>query len=508
MNAETRSGLSVVGASLLLGILGDALLRETPWGINFVLWIAALAALAVGVAWGHRIEMRGEGRLLLPPILLFALLFVLRDSLALRTLDVGAVLCLLSLAALRSRSGKVIVAAVIEYPIGMLQTGFRAFAETFVLLFDNIRWKEIPRQGWMRHGVAIGRGLLIAIPLLVVFGALLTAADATFERMITKTFHFEPDKVAMHLITICAFAWFSAGYLHTALMREPGAGTRFRPDSVPPLGIVEIGIVLGLLDLLFFSFVCIQMRYFFGGQAHVLATAGLTSADYARRGFFEMVTVAALALPLLLSMDWLLNKETGTIERIFRALASVMTMLIFVIMASALQRMRLYQIGYGLTELRVYVTAFMGWLAAVFLWFVATVLRGNRDRFAFGALVAGLASILLLHVINPDALIVRTNLQVTKAHPGRVFDVSTAVSLSADAAPELISALPSLSPQGRQEIAANLMDWYPPNRRSDWRTWNSARNMAQRRIRQHAAELKPLADAFAASAPHSEPAAD
>ena len=63
--------------------------------------------------------------------------------------------------------------------------------------------------------------------------------------------------------------------------------------------------------------------------------------------------------------------------------------LLFVIMASAFERMRLYQAEYGLSEQRLYPTAFMGWLAVVFVWFCLTVLRGHRERFAFGAMVAG-----------------------------------------------------------------------------------------------------------------------
>ena len=41
--------------------------------------------------------------------------------------------------------------------------------------------------------------------------------------------------------------------------------------------------------------------------------------------------------------------------------------------------MRLYTVQFGLTELRFYTLAFMGWLVLVFGWFVATVLRGRRE---------------------------------------------------------------------------------------------------------------------------------
>src|SRR5262245_66193217 len=102
---------------------------------------------------------------------------------------------------------------------------------------------------------------------------------------------------------------------------------------------------------------------------------------------------------------------------------------------SALQRMRLYQREYGLTELRVYTTVFMLWLAVLFLWFIATVLRGQREYFAFGAVMTGFLAIGALLAINPDRLITRVN--VEQALAGRNLDDMYIGSLSADAVPEM-----------------------------------------------------------------------
>jgi hypothetical protein len=262
----------------------------------------------------------------------------------------------------------------------------------------------------------------------------------------------------------------------------------------PPLfalGITEIGITLGLLDALFLFFVFIQLRYLFGGAALVQATTGLTWAEYARRGFFELVAVAALALPLLLGADALLRRENRSHAHLFRLLAGALVLLLFVVLASAFERMRLYQEAFGLTELRLYVTAFLGWLAVLFAWFMATVLRGRRDRFAFGALVSGFLAIGLLNAINPDAVIVRTN-------AGRVdlrhrLDTEYVTSLSADAVPEAIAALPRLQGEERRDLAGSLLkQWSPPSDR-DWRTWNWSRARAWEAVAANHSDLWRLA---------------
>ncbi len=130
------------------------------------------------------------------------------------------------------------------------------------------------------------------------------------------------------------------------------------------------------------------------------------------------IRVAALALPCLLFMHWLLKKEDPRPERLFRLLSGSAIALLSVIMFSAAYRMRLYQIEFGLTELRLYTTAFMGWLAIVLAWFVITVGRGQANRFAFGALASACGVLLILNALNPDDFIVRVNAgRVVAANP-------------------------------------------------------------------------------------------
>ena len=125
-------------------------------------------------------------------------------------------------------------------------------------------------------------------------------------------------------------------------------------------------------------------------------------------------------------------------------------------------------------------TATFLWLAVVLAWFVATVLRGRRKRFAVGALVAGYALIVALEILNPDALIARTNL--ARAREGRRFDARYVASLSADAVPELVAALPELSEKDRCVVAERLLQGRSRNKLEDWRTWNDAREEADKAI--------------------------
>ncbi|HLK57933.1 MAG TPA: DUF4173 domain-containing protein [Chthonomonadaceae bacterium] len=485
MNESTKRGFSILGVALVLGILADCLLKVIPWGLNLLLWVGALVVGLFALARWQRIALEGEGRWLLPLVLFCAIGVAWRDSTTLKVFDVFALLIALGLAAVRSRTGQIRLAGIADYLLGLFFAGLNAAFGTILLVFKDIHWREMPCARWMTHTRAILRGLLIAVPLLFIFGGLFMAADAGFEQTVHRIFRLDTDAIIQNAFVIGFWTWIVGGILRRLLQPEEMIKTSV-PTTLnkPALGMVEAGLVLGLLNALFLAFVCSQLPYFFGGQAHVMAIRGLTSADYARRGFFELVTVAVLVLPMLLFADWLLKKDAKRDVQLFRALAGTLILLLFVIMASALQRMWLYSIGYGFTELRFYTTAFMGWLAIVFVWFALTVLRGQRQRFIFGAMVSGFATLALLHVMNPDGFIVRAN--VARIRSGRVFDAGYAAQLSADAVPDLLKALPHLSPDERAHVVETL-EKSDANQSSDWCTWSVSRAMARHALGQASA---------------------
>jgi len=111
-------------------------------------------------------------------------------------------------------------------------------------------------------------------------------------------------------------------------------------------------MVLGSLILLFTVFIAVQYRYLFEGASLAGLVPGLTYAEYARRGFFELVVVAAFTLPLLLIADWLFVAPGRAARSIFRVMNLMLLCLVFLVLVSAFRRMSLYQQEYGLTELR------------------------------------------------------------------------------------------------------------------------------------------------------------
>jgi hypothetical protein len=322
----------------------------------------------------------------------------------------------------------------------------------------------------------VARGVLLAVPLLLVFNALFASADPVFAKAVQSLFRWDGNEAASTTFRVFFWSWAAAGVLWAAL-QAPRGEIRTEGLPRPTLGATEVATVLALVDGLFLAFVAVQARYLFGGQAWVSRSLEMGWGEYARRGFFELVWVAALALPMLLALHALLRDRGGRGERVFRVLAGVLVALLFVVMVSAVQRMRLYQAAYGLTELRLYTTAFMGWLGIVLAWFAATVLRGQPGRFPRGAVMSGFAVVAALNVLNPDALIARTNLD--RAERTGKLDARYLSWLSADAAPVVAGGLRrlELAPVDGCVLREGLRD--DLRTRRDWRGWNWGRARAE-----------------------------
>ena len=503
---RSSTALSIAKAALVIGLLGDVLLRVTPWGLNVLLFnLAFIGAFLWLVRRSGRKRLDASTIALLAAQLFFSAMFVWRDAIELRVADSFAILAVLSVLFLPRLQIAAKAAGVLQYLISFVWASLSSVFGPVLLLASDIGWSELPRDGWRRHTIAVVRGLLIALPLVLVFGALFVAADSAFERVVLRVLNVAPETMFSHVLIFTIFAWLSAGYLRGILMpiEKPAGSTSPRgrtwswssiDNSIAPagltLGAMEVGVILGAMNLLFLSFVIVQLPYLFGGMEMIQNTPDLKLADYARRGFGELVVVSALVLPMLLVGHWLIRPDSIRAGRVFRVLAVVQIGLLFIVMASAVQRLVLLtgSLGYGLTTVRLYPMIFVAWLAIVFVWFGFTVLREARQWFAWGALWSAFFVLGATHVLDPDAFIVRTNLALMAQ--GREFDTRYNSGLSTDAIPVLIDAMPDLSVEDRCEVGSAIHYRYRElGQISDVRSLNYSRKAAFYALRDNDALL-------------------
>lgn len=470
--------------ALMLGILGDLLLRAGSIGPGMVVWISIAGAGATWLAW------RAEATRWLPVVawsavaLIAAALMVLRYNGFIQFLLFLLLPFAVSQIIMLGWGASLGRSLPLDHLYAMVSVPFRALFGAVPLLAGATRG----RGPTLRRLAGVARGLALAIPLVWVFTGLLSSADAGFSRFADRAFDvFTVSELTIHLIVALLIAWAVSGWL--AAVVDHDQENRFRRIPLPSIGRDETLIVLGSLVLLFGGFVVLQLGYLFGGQEVIQNVSGLTMAEYARRGFFELVTIAGLTLGVLIFAG-----AVSTSQRLYRGLALVLVGLVLVMLISATQRFVLYIDEFGLSLDRLTVLAILLWLAFTLVFFSATILRGRLNWFASGSTLAGMAMVLVFALMNPAGWVASVNLDRTIDHQ-QSLDTDYLLALGADAVPVVLEQLDALPEAERCKLAAELLwRWQIlEDAQSDWRVWNWAETRAREWVSDRERMLRVMA---------------
>jgi hypothetical protein len=303
--------------------------------------------------------------------------------------------------------------------------------------------------------------------LVVPFGALFWTGDAAFAALGRSV--PVPD-VGSLPGQIASFALVLAGTVGLALAREVALASP--AIEVSRRTVLEWSVPLALLNLLFLVFVGIQASVLFAGHDYVVRTTGLTYSEYARRGFWQLLAVAALVLVVVGVA--VVVAETGSVRehRLLHGLLGLLGLLTLLVVASAIHRLRLYESAFGLSRLRLLAETGAIWLGGLFvLLLLAGAAAGVRRHLGRIVLASTAVGLLMFSLADPDRMIARRNVERWR-DTGRL-DVRYLSSLSADAVPVVASLPEPIRTRALAPMAARLD-------RGD--TWSSA-NLARHRAR-------------------------
>ncbi|HEY9075441.1 MAG TPA: DUF4173 domain-containing protein [Anaerolineaceae bacterium] len=452
-------------AALLLAWLIDLLFWNKAVGISFPIFITLLLAVGIGLNWGEGIRPGWKSLLLAAFPLLFSLLAFLRAEPLTQTLSILAALGLLSLLAATYRSGFWVHYRLVDAVVALFNLGIAAFSRQITAGLSRAQPadepSQTPKSKFIQQAFPILRGLLLALPVVAILAVLLASADMIFAReMKTLLNIFDLNRLPEYLfrmVYILFFGYLLTGvYLHSAFP----ARQETRPDTEKNwfpsfLGSIEAYIVLGLVNLLFAFFVIIQFRYLFGGSANITET-GFTYADYARRGFFELVAVALISLGLYMTLGTVTRRSSAGQRRAFSTLSILLMVQVLIILVSAFQRLFLYESAYGFSRLRTYTHIFIPWLGALLISVIILEIVRRPGRLALALLSMAAGFVLTLGLVNVDGFIVHQNL--ARARLGFALDGEYLVTLSSDAVQSMVAGWQNadLPDKAREELSAAL----------------------------------------------------
>jgi hypothetical protein len=447
-------------AALLAAWVLDQLFWEKAPGISFPLWIAVALGVGLLVARSLKVRPAPLSLALMAAALVFAsMTFLRREGF---TQFINTLLCLGSLALLAGtfRTGNWLFYKIGDY----LAAGLRLWRAVLIRPADLVLPAARPAPlsadspapsaetaapapatpAWKTAGqqaAPVARGLLLALPIVLILGGLLAAADPIFNnwaRDLLRVFDF--NKLAEYLFRlfyIAILAYVLAGvYLHAVqpgtLEPRPSPTARWFP---PILGWVEAVVVLGAVNLLFLVFVSIQFWYLFGGQANI-STSGFTYSEYAVRGFNELVMVAVLSLLLYLGVGAAVDHKNPLQQKLSMGLNTLLIAQVLVILVSSFSRLRMYEDAYGFTQLRTYTHILILWMGVLLAATIGLEVTRRRHAFALVALLTACGFGLTFGLLNVDGFIAQQNIQ--RAWSSGKLDGQYLTILSDDAVPTLL----------------------------------------------------------------------
>nr|WP_265444362.1 DUF4173 domain-containing protein [Acetivibrio straminisolvens] len=332
-------------------------------------------------------------------------------------------------------------------------------SEAFVLL-SEISKRKI-RSGRASTVTKIIAGLVLSIPLLLVVISLLSSADKVFDYWMENVRYlfinvniadFIVQMIIGVFISIIAFSYLWSLYYKKEKDFPKAIGECIRIKKIwDPIIVLT---VLVSVNLIYVVFTVIQFGYLFGSIGSLLPE-GVTYAEYARKGFFELVLVTLINVSILTSIINLTKTENPIISNVIKIMNSCLVACTMVMLLSAHFRMSLYEQEYGFTYLRVFTHAFMLYIFALL---VVTLIKVWRENFYLlkSYIVISVIAYLALNYFNVDAFIAKNNIRRYELNSNETIDTYYLRYLSNDAVAYIVKLLESEDEQVVYNIKVGL----------------------------------------------------
>lgn len=472
--------------ALIIAWAVDFFFFEKPFGIAFTVWVLIAISSLFILSFLEKKKPHWLSYLLAAFSLALSSASFLRKEPFTQTISTFGSLGLLILLTMTFTNGHWPYFRLLDYVIRSLKWIITILATAWQSVFqrDKKNQEETDThemdQKKNRNVWSVVRGILLALPFLLILASLLAAADPIFEDRMLNIFKiFQIENIAEYIfrtINILLMAYIFIGVLLQAIHPKT---EEERPNPNQPsinkfLGSLEASIVLGSIIVLFASFLVIQFRYFFGGEANISET-GFTYSEYARRGFGELITVAVLSLGIYYLFHSITKLETKNLKRRFSILSLLIFIQVLVMLVSSYQRLVLYEQAYGFSRLRTYSHLFLPWLALLIIVVIILELVQRQGHFALALLIFATGFVTTCMLYNIDGFIARQNIQraTISSQEGYALDFYYISELSSDAVPVIFERFMADESATKDLLGANLACRWSSIQASKALTWQS-----------------------------------
>ncbi|MFA6131162.1 MAG: DUF4173 domain-containing protein [Patescibacteria group bacterium] len=452
------------GLSLILGIAFNTSFFQKVFGVNLPIFILLGIVFGIILAVSYRVTIPKLAYLFFGIAFFFALLVCIRANALLTFCNISAMFFFLLLGIIQVTDKTPKSFAAFDYwkttilPVFFVPPFLKTLQEVLTLKANNK-----PRDVAMQ----IIRGSMATLVVVAVLLLLFASADLViqdfFQNILSNSFDV---KHIPELVSRAFFILFIGGValgMYAYCFRHPRIhlpeGDR---SPVRFVKAIELGLVLLATNIVFLTFLIIQATNLFGGHA-TLDRLGITYAEYAQRGFFELIAAALFVALILWIADKYSVKNTANEKTAYLFFSSLLLVQTIILMASAFYRLALYEGAYGFTTLRLFSHAFIIWMAIALVFFLVKIwLNQKEELFALATFSTGVILLIGLNLLNPDAYMAKEHIE--RFSGTAQFDADFLSERSADAIPVIYKAM--LSEESTSATYEDILRWWVTDRSS------------------------------------------
>lgn len=274
---------------------------------------------------------------------------------------------------------------------------------------------------------------LCAVPVVVVVLPLLLASDAAFQGMMRSMFSDTPESLAK----VIAGILLSVPLISYGFSLKNRRVSKIKSGNSKGMDSIYIVSFLSVISACYVLYLFSQLAYFFSAFQGFLPNGKITYAEYARKGFFEMCTIAVINLAIVFSALLLAKKKNGKAGRGVQAVTTFICLFNLIIIATAISKMILYIDAYGMTVLRLTTSAFMVFMGIVFISLILRIYSAKINILKTGLISAG-CIVLILGTANVNRICAAYNYESYCSGKLDSIDVDAIYHLGDEGVPYLV----------------------------------------------------------------------
>ncbi|NRD79243.1 DUF4173 domain-containing protein [Bacillus sp. BRMEA1] len=424
-----KSEWTFLCASLLLGILAEESFFRGRIGISYIVFIGSAYLVFFWRYRRYSFSHQRLGGLVLCCIWLLTASYFLNDTLLFYLLNILIIPCLVIFHMVLVTSPKKLQWNKPLYIVYLLSK-FLDCIKYVISIWAHIGTgvKRGVDEGKIVIWKKVGIGIIVSLPVLIVVLKLLMNADAHFDRLMGGIPDWFQVVDAETLIRWIVVLGFTLGFFTFLQILAKKQVTYMLPNKSNPrvqLDAIIAITVLILINAVYVLFTIVQFKYFFGGTLQ----KDYTFAEYARKGFFELLFVTMINLTIMNSILTFVHVSTNGMKRLTQIMLSVLILSSSVMLCSAFLRLSMYEEAYGFTFIRVLVHSFMIFLTVIFAYTLVKIWLEKLSLFHF-YFIASLLYYTAVSVIDLNRIVVNENIHRYET-TGKV-DISNFESMSSD----------------------------------------------------------------------------